>query len=268
MATRNVKTTRNMKVYEQSGYKYKATPTITLKGQWLEMMGFEIGTQTPAIVKDGLSEEDAYVYVIETNLVQRSFEDLLPSEKAAILTERYEKISSQGKRNDILREIAALEDMSGTCGHDVHKSQRSRDGLGDEYGMTGRNIARYMRLDKLIPEFKAAVDAGTLSQVAAVDLSYLSDEEQKLIHYASEAEGRKIQAKQAAGFRKLAGKITKENAEEAFRQEPKKQKSMVSVKISAETFRRHFSDTAAADVPDILEKALEQYFRERAENVS
>ncbi|MCD7955978.1 MAG: ParB N-terminal domain-containing protein [Lachnospiraceae bacterium] len=224
--------------------------------------------EIPAIVKDGLSEEDAYVYVIETNLVQRSFADLLPSEKAAVLTERYEKISSQGKRNDILCEIAALEDMSGTCGHDVHKSQRSRDGLGDEYGMTGRNIARYMRLDKLIPEFKTAVDTGALPLVAAVDLSYLSDEEQKLIHHASETEGRKIQAKQAAGFRKMAGKITKENAEEAFRQEPKKQKSMVSVKISAETFRRYFSDTAAADVPDILEKALEQYFRERAENVS
>lgn len=53
MATRNVKTTRNMKVYEQSGYKYKATPTITLKGQWLEMMGFEIGTQIQVQCEDG-----------------------------------------------------------------------------------------------------------------------------------------------------------------------------------------------------------------------
>ena len=39
--------------------------------------------------------------------------------------------------------------------------------------MTGRNIARYMRLDRLIPEFKDAVDKGTLAMVAAVDLSYL-----------------------------------------------------------------------------------------------
>ena len=33
---------RSMKVHEQSGYNYKATPTIILKGQWLKEMGFEI----------------------------------------------------------------------------------------------------------------------------------------------------------------------------------------------------------------------------------
>lgn len=140
-------------------------------------------TEVPAIVKTDLSDEDAYVYVIETNLLQRSFAELLPSEKAAVLVARYEKISSQGKRNDIRQEIEALEETCGhdvhksrqrTCGHDVHKSQKSRDGLGEEYGMTGRNIARYMRLDRLIPEFKDAVDKGTLAMVAAVDLSYLN----------------------------------------------------------------------------------------------
>ena len=135
-------------------------------------------TEVPAIVKTDLSEEDAYVYVIETNLLQRSFAELLPSEKAAVLVARYEKISSQGKRNDIRQEIEALEE---TCGHDVHKSQKSRHGLGEEYGMTGRNIARYMRLDRLIPEFKDAVDKGTLAMVAAVDLSYLNVKMQKLI---------------------------------------------------------------------------------------
>lgn len=35
---------RSMKVYEQSGYHYKATPTITLKGQWLKDCGFDMGT--------------------------------------------------------------------------------------------------------------------------------------------------------------------------------------------------------------------------------
>ena len=95
--------------------------------------------EVPAIVKTDLSDEDAYVYVIETNLLQRSFAELLPSEKAAVLVARYEKISSQGKRNDIRQEIEVLEE---TCGHDVHKSQKSHDGLGEEYGMTGRNIAR------------------------------------------------------------------------------------------------------------------------------
>ena len=49
--------------------------------------------EIPAIVKTNLSEEEAYVYVIETNLMQRSFSDLLISEKAAVLKARYEKES-------------------------------------------------------------------------------------------------------------------------------------------------------------------------------
>lgn len=58
-------------------------------------------TEIPAIVKTDLFDKDAYVYVIEANLLQRSFAELLPSEKAAVLVAHYEKISSQGKRNDI-----------------------------------------------------------------------------------------------------------------------------------------------------------------------
>ena len=76
--------------------------------------------EIPAIIKDNLTEREAYVYVIETNMLQRSFDDLLPSEKAAVLAERYEKVMCQGRRNDILEEIAMLNgvDMQETCGHD------------------------------------------------------------------------------------------------------------------------------------------------------
>ena len=59
-------------------------------------------SEIPAIIKTDLSEEEAYVYVIETNVLQRSFSELLPSEKAAVLALRYEKVICQGRRNDIL----------------------------------------------------------------------------------------------------------------------------------------------------------------------
>ena len=39
------KAVRNMKVYEQTGYRYKSTPTIMLKGQWLKELGCDYGTQ-------------------------------------------------------------------------------------------------------------------------------------------------------------------------------------------------------------------------------
>lgn len=48
-----VKKTRNMKVYEQSGYNYKSTPTIMLKGQWLREAGFDCGTSITVTCEEG-----------------------------------------------------------------------------------------------------------------------------------------------------------------------------------------------------------------------
>lgn len=233
-------------------------------------------TEVPAIVKTDLSDEDAYVYVIETNLLQRSFAELLPSEKAAVLVARYEKISSQGKRNDIRQEIEALEETCGhdvhksrqrTCGHDVHKSQKSRDGLGEEYGMTGRNIARYMRLDRLIPEFKDAVDKGTLAMVAAVDLSYLNVKMQKLIQQVAEADGKKLKPKQAVELRKMGKEITKEAVESVLAGKEQKKPQSVSVKLSMELYEKYFGQMDDGAVQEIMEKALEGYFGKEAAGV-
>ena len=245
-------------------------------------------TEVPAIVKTDLSDEDAYVYVIETNLLQRSFAELLPSEKAAVLVARYDKISSQGKRNDIRQEIEALEETCGhdvhksrqrtcghdvhksrqrTCGHDVHKSQKSRDGLGEEYGMTGRNIARYMRLDRLIPEFKDAVDKGTLAMVAAVDLSYLNVKMQKLIQQVAEAEGKKLKPKQAVELRKMGKDITKEAVESVLAGKEQKKPQSVSVKLPMELYEKYFGQMDAGAVQEIMEKALEGYFGKEAAGV-
>ena len=233
-------------------------------------------SEVPAIVKTDLSDEDAYVYVIETNLLQRSFAELLPSEKAAVLVARYEKISSQGKRNDIRQEIEALEETCGhdvhksrqrTCGHDVHKSQKSRDGLGEEYGMTGRNIARYMRLDRLIPEFKDAVDKGTLAMVAAVDLSYLNVKMQKLVQQVAEAEGKKLKPKQAVELRKMGKEITKEAVESVLAGKEQKKSQSVSVKLPVGLYEKYFAQMDARAVQEIMEKALEGYFGKEAAGV-
>lgn len=47
------KVNRTMKVYGQSGYQYKPTPTITLKGAWLEDWGFTIDTPIIIQCEDG-----------------------------------------------------------------------------------------------------------------------------------------------------------------------------------------------------------------------
>ncbi len=48
-----VKTSRPMKVYETSGYHYKPTPTIIMKGQWLEQFGFAVGDKIEVCCEDG-----------------------------------------------------------------------------------------------------------------------------------------------------------------------------------------------------------------------
>lgn len=56
---------RNMKVYEQSGYHYKSTPAIMLKGQWLRELGFEENTPIVVHCEDGIltiTRADEVVY--------------------------------------------------------------------------------------------------------------------------------------------------------------------------------------------------------------
>lgn len=209
-------------------------------------------TEIPAIVKEGLTDAEAYVYVIETNVIQRSFTDLAPSEKAAVLSTRYEKVISQGRRNDILHEIEEI----GTCGHDVHKS-RSRDGIGEEYGMTGRNIARYMRVDKLIQTFKDRLDTGELTLTVAVELSYLSETEQVIVAEKNAA----INEKAAKSIRAAAGELTEDKLEEILH--PTKVSApakVVSIKIPAEAEEKYFSGMKAKERTDLVMKALDAWY--------
>lgn len=136
-------------------------------------------TEVPAIVKENMSDENAYVYVIETNLMQRSFTDLQPSEKVAVLAERYDKVLYQRNREYIINELKELEgDTKG--GHDVHLS-KNRDGLGEEYGLSGRSVARLLRVNELVPELKDKLDAGKISLVTAVQLSYVPEDIQRAV---------------------------------------------------------------------------------------
>ena len=217
-------------------------------------------SKIPAIVKEGLSEEEAYVYVIETNLMQRSFTDLLPSEKAAVLAERYEKVMCQGKRNDILEEIARLNgvDASDTCGHDVHKS-KNRDSIGEDYGMTGRNIARYMRLNQTTEQIKEMVDAGIMAMVTAVELSYLSEEEQKQVCAVLDEQGVKIKNAQAVELHNAAGSLTEDMVKSILVGEVK-EKSVSDSKMFAQIKKKYFKGKSTEEVLEVLEQALASWF--------
>ena len=220
-------------------------------------------TEVPAIVKTDLTERDAYVYVIETNVMQRGFAELLPSEKAAVLAERYEKVSSQGKRNDILQEIAKLNEAdTETCGHDVHRL-KSRDAVGEEYGMTGRNIARYIRVNQLEQSLKKQLDDGELSLVSAVELSHLSPKEQKVISKMAEQGKIRLNSNTAKGIKALAGEVTEKSVlEHVGHRKEKKRDACKTIQLSSNVYERYFADVKGEDVAGIVEKALEAWFTE------
>lgn len=219
--------------------------------------------EIPAIIKENLTEREAYVYVIETNMLQRSFDDLLPSEKAAVLAERYEKVMCQGRRNDILEEIAMLNGVERpeTCGHDVHKS-KSRDSIGEDYGMTGRNIARYMRLNQTTDQIKEMVDDGAM--VAAVELSYLSEEEQGQVCKVLDEYGGKINTVQAVELHKEAGSLTADKVKDILVGSTK-EKPVSGAKMFAQIKKKYFKGKSTDEIMGVLEQALTTWFAREGE---
>lgn len=128
-----------------------------------------------AAVKAGLSEVPALIYpldrseamiaVVDSNLHR---ERLLPSEKAFAYKMKMDAMKAQGKRTDLtLSQAATKSDTAAEIG----KSQNeSRD-----------QVFRYIRLTYLIPELLDKVDGGIVALSPAVELSYLSKEQQKIL---------------------------------------------------------------------------------------
>ncbi|MCR5323380.1 MAG: ParB/RepB/Spo0J family partition protein [Lachnospiraceae bacterium] len=231
--------------------------------------------QIPAFVKDNLPDEEAYVYVIETNLMQRSFTDLSISEKAAVLAERYDRVLYQRKRDEIVAELKALEGSSDTetekGGHDVHLS-KNRDNLGDEYGLSGRHVARLMRVNQCLPEIKEMLDQGKMQLTAAVQLSYLPEQGQRMALEVSEKSGTNITEKIAKEIRNV--KMTEKDIREAIAGpdpeinkltgEPiQAEEKPKPIRLSGDIRAKYFSDTPQKEVEDIIDKALAAWFKKR-----
>lgn len=219
------------------------------------------------LVKEGLSHEDALMYVIETNLMQRSFTDLLPSEKAAVLALRYSEMFSQGKRNDIIRELRLLEDpnakVAETCGTGCHKS-KNRDALGSEYGLKGRMVAGYLRIDKLIDNLKLCVDMGSVTLKAGITLSYLSVQEQQAVANTQCGCKRKLTEAQATAIRQRCKEDTLTMPAVKSILQGKASPKPKGVQVRRETYAPYFSDkTPAKEIEQVIAEALRLYFEQK-----
>lgn len=225
-------------------------------------------TEVPAIVKDDLPDEEAYVYVIETNLMQRSFNDLLPSEKAAVMAAHYDKVCCQGKRNDIIRELELLNGIEpeSTCGHNGHKL-KNRDAMATEYGFSSRNAARYLRLNYLIQPFKNLMDENKIALLAAVNVSYLTEDEQKMLWDMVEHQGLRIKPAYAERLRKESGSLTEEKMAEileALQVKHSDGNAGVSFKLPKAICNKYFEGMNSKQMASVVEQALAAWFEGKA----
>ena len=224
--------------------------------------------ELPCIVKENLSDHDAWIYVIETNVLQRSFSEMLPSEKAAVLALRYSKMICQGRRNDIIEELKRLENPdeireNPTSGTQCHRI-KSRDVLGAEYNLKGRAVANYLRINELSAALKIRIDDGEFTIAAAVQLSYLAQEEQQMVEAVLSENKYKVNEGKAVLLREYTGKLTPERAEQIlsgeFSRKPKKS-TAAAFKVKPAIYKKYFTASISQkEFDSIVDEALALYF--------
>ena len=118
----------------------------------------------PCIVRD-LNDDEATIIMVDSNL-QR--EEILPSERAFAYKMKLEALKHQGKRNDL------TSDQLGP-------KLRTNEIIAKEVGNSASQIKRFIRLTELIPELLEKVDEKNIGLSPAVELSFLSDQEQYFV---------------------------------------------------------------------------------------
>ncbi|WP_371375509.1 ParB/RepB/Spo0J family partition protein [Sporomusa aerivorans] len=212
--------------------------------------------EVPVIIRNDLTDEEALLIVTETNLIQRSFADLKHSERAVALATHYEAMKKKsGYRSDLLAEIEEL-----TCAPVGH-GMRTRDKLGAQYSLGKTTVARYLRVNKLIPALKERLDNDEIGMRAAEALSYLRVKEQNIVENML-AKGTKINIKQADTLKAESekGELNLVNISEILSSGyfPVKGKP---VKLSGQFLAQYFNqDQSVEEVEKVIAVALEQYF--------
>ena len=204
-----------------------------------------------ATVKAGMKEVPAFIYAVTRDeaaimLVDSNLhrEHILPSEKAFAYKLKMEAMNRQGYRSDL------------TCGQVGHKS---RDGVSESE--SGRQVQRYIRLTNLIPELLELVDEEKIAITPAVELSYLTDEEQYSLLGTIEEEDRTPSLSQAVRFKKLsqAGELSDESIETIMQEDKANQKPMC--KVAIEKLQKVAPKVKDKDFEDFVLKACEHYYR-------
>ena len=170
--------------------------------------------QIRCIVKN-LSDDEATILMVDSN-IQR--EEILPSEKAFAYKMKLEAMKHQGKQ---------LE----TTSDPMEQKLTTREIIANENGESASNIQRYIRLTELIPELLEEVDNKRIAFRPAVELSYLSEENQYVVLNKLEYDEVSPSLSQAIVLKKMQQErtITEEKIEELLDKEKPNQKEFIKI---------------------------------------
>ena len=198
----------------------------------------------PAIVRE-MSREEAVIAMVDSNL-QR--EHILPSEKAFAYKMKLEALKCQGKRTDLSSDPVGPKFRS-----NAELSASSEDSV--------TQIKRYIRLTELVPELLELVDDGRMAFRPAVEISYLTEDEQRDLVETIDSEDCTPSLSQACRMKKLSQerKLDMDAIFAIMTEEKANQKE--KIKIPAERLDRFFErGTPQAEIEKVIIAALEDYY--------
>lgn len=204
----------------------------------------------PCIVRD-LTDDEAVIIMVDSNL-QR--ERVLPSEKAFAYKMKLDAMRRQGQRTDL------------TSRPMVEKLE-SVEKMGRDTGESGRQIQRYIRLTNLIPEILDMVDDGRIAFRPAVELSYLTEQEQSALYDTMGREDCTPSLAQAIKMKAFSrdGKLIDAVILSIMEEEKPNQKEQF--RIPKERISKYFKPgTPARTMEDTIIKALD-YYRKRQREI-
>ena len=209
-----------------------------------ELAGLET---LPVIVRE-MSDDAAVILMVDSNL-QR--EHILPSERAFAYKMKLDAIKNQGARSDL-------------TSPQVASKFRSDDEVAKGQGISGDTVRRFIRLTNLIPELLDMVDNKTVSFNPAVELSYLSPEQQQEVIRAMDDTQNFPSVSQAKRIKKLAqdGTFTTETVVAIMGEEKKSELDTVTIKN--DTLKKYFPRSyTPKQMEDTIIKLLEQWQKKR-----
>ena len=204
------------------------------------------GIETVPALIYALDRDAAAIALVDSNLHR---ENILPSEKAFAYKMKMDALSRQGQRTDLTsRQVVGKLETADLIAENEN----------------GRQVQRHIRLTELIPQILSMVDAGKIALTPAVELSYLTGQEQQDLLETMESEDCTPSLSQAVQLKKLSqsGELNMDRIFEILREPKANQQEKISFRV--EDLRKFFPKSySAARIQETILKLLNDYQRKR-----